>query len=124
MKIAKQAPGTHTIQAYDLQSVTIDGQRYVDSLIVSADQLQTSWTHPGCQKLTLDDLSVAIAQEPELIVLGCGNVQQFPPTALLAALASRGVGLEVMTCAAACRTFNLLVAEGRNAVAALMLSEN
>ncbi len=124
MKIAKQAPGTHTIQAYDLQSVTIDGQRYVDSLIVSADNLQTGWRHPDCQHLTLDDLNDAIAHKPELIVLGCGNVQQFPPTALLSALANRGIGLEVMTCAAACRTFNLLMAEGRNAIAALMLSEN
>ena len=124
MKIAKQAPGTHTIQAYDRHSVTIDGERHVDSLIVSADSLQTHWQHPGCEHLTLDDLNDAITREPELIVLGCGNVQKFPPTALLSELARRGIGLEVMTCAAACRTFNLLMAEGRNAIAALMLSEN
>lgn len=123
MKIAKQASTTHTIVAYDAQSVTIEGQRYEDSLIVSADALQTNWRHGACQNLTLEELQVAIDQAPELIVLGCGNTQLFPPPTVLAALASRGIGLEVMTSAAACRTFNLLMAEGRNAVAALMLRE-
>ena len=58
---------------------------------------------------------------PELIVLGCGAAQAFPPAATLAACLRRGVGLESMTNAAAARTFNVLAGEGRRVVAGFVL---
>ena len=61
------------------------------------------------------------AGQPEVILLGCGANQSFPPAATLAACLSRGIGLETMTNAAAARTFNVLAGEGRRVVAGFIL---
>jgi len=60
--------------------------------------------------------------KPELVLLGTGSTQRFPPGAIRAALTACGVGLEVMDLGAACRTFNVLVQEERQVAAALFLS--
>ncbi|MCP4126357.1 MAG: hypothetical protein GY753_04760, partial [Gammaproteobacteria bacterium] len=60
--------------------------------------------------------------EPQLVILGTGEEQQFPQPALYALLLNQGVGVEVMTTPAACRTYNILVSEGRRVAAALLLS--
>jgi len=61
------------------------------------------------------------ALQPEIVVLGSGPRQRFPEPRLLAAIMTRGIGCEVMDTGAACRTYNVLVSEGRRAVAALLL---
>ena len=66
------------------------------------------------------DLDRMLALKPELIVLGSGATQAFPPPATLAACLQRGVGLEAMTNSAAARTYNVLAGEGRRVVAALV----
>jgi uncharacterized protein len=69
--------------------------------------------------LALADFEPILALQPEVILLGTGARQQFPPAALLQAVLSRGVGLEVMATDAACRTFNVLASEYRRVAAAL-----
>ena len=68
------------------------------------------------------DLDALFALQPELILLGCGATQTFPPAATLAACLSRGIGLETMTNAAAARTFNVLASEDRRVVAGFVLT--
>ena len=63
-----------------------------------------------------------LALEPEVVLLGSGATQAFPPAAVVAACLRRGVGLETMTNAAAARTFNVLASEGRRVVAAFVLA--
>ena len=68
------------------------------------------------------DLEPLLALQPELVVLGSGATQQFPPPEVLAACLSRGIGLETMTNAAAARTFNVLASEGRRVVAGFVIT--
>jgi uncharacterized protein len=60
---------------------------------------------------------------PELLILGTGRRQRFPRAELLAPLAEAGIGWEVMDTGAACRTYNILMSEGRNVAAALLMIE-
>ena len=62
-----------------------------------------------------------VALEPEIVLLGTGDRQHFPHPRLLAPLTERRIGVEVMDTRAACRTFNILVAEGRRVAAALVI---
>ena len=58
---------------------------------------------------------------PEILVLGTGERQVFPEPQVIVALAARGIGLEVMDNGAACRTYNILLAEGRKVALALIM---
>ncbi|WP_421570747.1 Mth938-like domain-containing protein [Stenotrophomonas sp. PD6] len=92
------------------------------SFIVTPRSLVEAWPTPADAKsLTPDDLAAVLALEPELVILGTGATQQFPSAAVMGACLTRGIGLEVMTNAAAARTFNLLASEGRNVAAAILL---
>ncbi len=71
------------------------------------------------EQLTESHIEALVALKPEVILLGTGAVQYFPPPDILAALYAQRIGLEVMTTDAACRTFNVLVSEGRAVLAAL-----
>ncbi len=90
------------------------------SFIVAPDALVENWHLRDIRTLSVADLEPMLALNPELIVLGSGATQAFPPPATLAACLQRGVGLEAMTNAAAARTYNVLAAEGRRVVAALV----
>jgi uncharacterized protein len=91
------------------------------SCIVSAFELICDWPVRTVQGLDRDALVPALAMGPEILILGTGERIQFPASALYAELAGRGIGLEVMDTAAACRTYNVLVNEDRPVVAALIL---
>ena len=69
--------------------------------------------------LTLDDLAPIFEFEPTIVLLGTGTERALPDVELMGALGARGVGLEIMTTSAACRTFNVLLQEERRVVAAL-----
>ena len=73
-------------------------------------------------RLSADDLAPLLALQPELIVLGTGGAQAFPPPEAQAACLSLGIGLEAMTNAAAARTYNVLAGEGRRVVAGFVLA--
>ena len=74
------------------------------------------------RRLTESHLEAIFALAPQLVLLGTGATQKFPATNIRAAFAQRRIGLEVMDVGAACRTFNLLVQEGRRVAAALLLA--
>lgn len=98
------------------------GERNINrSVILSASQLVEDWEVGDPDALVLETLAPALEMAPGILVLGTGDRARFPDTALFAALAERGIGLEVMDTAAACRTYNVLVGEDRPVVAALIL---
>lgn len=90
------------------------------SFIISPHRLLPDWAPRVVSDLTQQHLAEALALEPELVILGTGSRLQFPAPQVGAALIAQQIGLEVMDTAAACRTYNILVAEGRQVVAALM----
>lgn len=93
----------------------------VRSVVMSAGELILDWPVSSVESLDLGALAPALELRPEVLVLGTGDRIRFPDPALCATLAGRGIGLEVMDTAAACRTFNILVNEERPVVAALIL---
>jgi len=109
------------IRSYSLQEIRIGEQSLRASCIVTADTLVTDWAPASFAELRPEHLEAILALKPELVLLGTGATQRFPPTEIRAALTGRGVGLEVMDLGAACRTFNILVQEERRAAAALFL---
>jgi len=109
------------IRGYSPQEIRIGDQHLTSSCIVSADSLITDWEPRSVTELEPAHLERILALHPEVVLLGTGPTQRFPPAAIRAALTARRVGLEVMDLGAACRTFNILVQEERQVAAGLFL---
>ena len=80
------------------------------------------WQRGGFDALEAADFEHIAARAPEVVLLGSGARLRFPAPALVRALIERGIGIETMDTAAACRTYNVLASEGRVVVAALLLA--
>lgn len=89
-------------------------------VILSATDVITDWSPPAVADLSIDDLSWVLEQRPELLLLGTGHRLSFPAPQLGVEIMRAGIGFEVMDTRAACRTFNVLVNEGRDVLAALL----
>ncbi|MGO1001391.1 Mth938-like domain-containing protein [Lysobacter sp. CA196] len=109
------------LRGADGQVALVNDRRLERSFILAPNRLIEDWPVRDVKTLTIEDLALVFALEPELIVLGCGATQAFPPAATLAACLGRGVGLETMTNPAAARTFNVLAGEGRRIVMGFVL---
>ena len=105
----------------DGSQALVNDRHLTSSFIVSPDKLIEAWPVRDPRALSAADLEPVLALDPEVVLLGTGGHQIFPPAAVMAACLSRGVGLEVMNNAAAARTFNVLAGEGRRVVAGFVL---
>jgi uncharacterized protein len=108
------------LRAADGGSALVNERRLTASFVLSPNRLVEDWSVHEVKAMTPQDLDAVLALEPEVILLGSGATQAFPPPAVLAACLQRGVGLETMTNAAAARTYNVLASEGRRVVAAFV----
>ena len=118
MQLVHESPDFEfSLRGADGASALVNDRTLTASFIVTPGALVEGWAVHDATALTPDDLAPLLALEPELIVLGTGAGQAFPPPQALAACLSRGIGLEAMTNAAAARTFNVLAGEGRRVVA-------
>jgi len=118
-----QRPGDYLhIRAISRHGIQIGDQWYRDSLILSADRLVPEWPLDKVADCTPALLEPIFELEPEVVLLGTGAKQSFPSARLIMEFYQRGIGVEVMSTDAACRTFNVLVSEGRRVVAALLQS--
>lgn len=111
----------YVLRGADGRQALVNDRRLDRSFIVSARSLVEDWPVTDVRKLDVDALAAVLALEPEVVLLGTGDAQAFPPPATMAACLSRGIGLEAMTNAAAARTFNVLAGEGRKVVSAFVL---
>jgi len=109
------------LRGADGASALVNERTLHASFILSPNRLVEGWPVTDIRALSVADLEPLWALEPELILLGSGALQAFPPAQVLAASLGRGVGLEAMTNAAAARTFNVLAGEGRRVVAGFVL---
>jgi len=110
------------IRGYSQQEIRVGEQHLHASCIISAETVIADWEPASFAELTPAHLERILALNPEVVLLGTGATQRFPPAGIRSTLAARGVGLEAMDLGAACRTFNILVQEERRVVAALFLS--
>lgn len=111
----------YAIQHYAEGRVTIRQTVYQNSLIVLPDRIIQDWAPTTVEQLKLDDFHLLAGLGLEIVILGTGRVQCFPHPALTQPLMQQRIGLEVMDTPAACRTYNILVSEGRRVAAALFM---
>lgn len=99
----------------------VNERTLVRSFVIAPGDLVEDWPVTEASAMTAGDLEPVLALRPDVVVLGTGERQVFPPASVMAACLSRGIGLEVMANPAAARTFHVLAGEHRNVVAALIL---
>ena len=116
-----QSGNTHVITGYGEGYIEVNKQRHERSLVVMPERLWTDWSATTFEALAAGDLEALAALGQEVILLGTGNLLRFPRPELMRLLNQAGIGLEVMDVPAACRTYNILVAEERKVAAALLL---
>jgi uncharacterized protein len=121
MKLHAEKGSGNYIQSVTRDTILISGTSYAGPVIVSADRIIDGWAPRPVAELQLDDFQAALDLEPEVILFGTGTRHQFANNRLMINVMSRGVGFEVMATDAACRTYNVLAAEDRRVVAALLL---
>lgn len=111
----------NTFTGYGEGYVLVNAMRHESSLVVLPDRPVESWRVSGVDALQEDDLQFLAGLGVEIVLLGTGESLRFLHPRLLQPLAQARVGVEVMDTRAACRTYNILVAEGRKVAAALIL---
>lgn len=122
MKIEReQAQGRNLFTGYGEGYVEVNRARHTTSLVVTGERLVTDWPLARVDDLAADHLAAIVELAPEIVLLGTGRTFTFPDPARLAPLYKAGIGVEVMDTAAACRTYNILLGEGRNVLAALVV---
>jgi uncharacterized protein len=110
----------NTVTAYGPGFIEINKVRHASAVLLTPDRVEP-WGAISFEALDEADLERLRALTPEVALLGTGSRQRFPHPRLSRALSEARIGLEVMTTAAACRTYNILMAEGRKVAAALLL---
>src|SRR3954471_3519294 len=119
MQLTRDSGTQHIIRAWEPGRVRIAERWLTGNVIVSAEQIIEGWTTVAPNALTVEHLAPVLALAPTIVLLGAGTGEFLPDIELMAALAERRVGLEIMSTPAACRTFNVLLQERRRVVAAL-----
>ena len=101
-------------------AVTISGREYDHSIILTPDAVH-DWSPTSADELDQARITMLLEHPADVVILGTGVHQKFPDVTLLAPFYQQGIGIEVMAGDAACRTFNILVAEGRRPVAGIII---
>jgi uncharacterized protein len=112
--------GTNAVSRVESDAVWVNGQRFEGSLLVPWQGPVLAWEAASLQTLTPLHFERLLVLRPELVIFGSGARLSFIAPALYRGLIEARVGLETMDSAAACRTYNVLAAEGRSVVAALL----
>ncbi len=112
---------TKLFTAHGTDHVMVNGERHERSIVVLAEEVRSDWNAPGFDALSETHFAWFLALKPDVLLLGTGAQQRFPHPRLYRALTDAGIGVECMATPAACRTYNILAAEGRKVVAAILL---
>ena len=115
------AEGYLFVRACTPRAITVVDRQLTRSFVLTPDQGIEDWPVASSAEFKVAAAEAIAALNPEVVLLGTGERQVFPPREALVALLKRRIGVEVMDNAAASRTYNLLASEGRRAVAAFML---
>ena len=118
---ATQTQQYQTVTGYEDDWIEINAQRFDCSLLVLPEVAPKPWPVSSFESLEGKHFEMLAATEPDLVILGTGERQRFVAPRLLASLMATSTGLECMDNRAACRTYNILMAEGRKVALALIL---
>lgn len=121
MKLHATAPTARNVfSGYGDGYVLVNGARHDANLIVLPDSI-LPWSAASFEALRAEDFAALAALDLEVVLLGTGAALRFPRPQLTRALVEAKIGLEVMDMHAACRTYNILMAEERRVAVALLL---
>ncbi|MHA7841346.1 MAG: Mth938-like domain-containing protein [Gammaproteobacteria bacterium] len=112
---------TYQFTAYKEGCATVNNEEHTNSFIIAPEKGTMCWEPKDLKTLDTHHWLPLLALKPQILLLGVGDTLRFPATKIIAPLVEQAIGLEIMTNDAVCRTYNVLVSEGRNVVAALLL---
>jgi uncharacterized protein len=122
MKFSEADSGSgHLINGYSPGCIVVDGRDYREGLIVSPERIVSGWGPSRAADLGIEHVRELVELGPQVIVIGTGKRQCFPDPSVYLAAMDQGVGIEIMDTGAACRTYNIIMAEGRRVAAGLMV---
>lgn len=116
----KIGQGFH-ITAYEQGMVVVSGSPKTSSFIISLEQLIEDWEPTHIDQLRTQHMQPLLELTPELVLIGTGETLKFPAIEHYACLLQQNIGVEIMDSAAACRTYNILISEGRKVAAGVIL---
>jgi len=122
MDLSFEHPGDYLfVRRVGAGTVTVVDRDFHKSILLTPQQVVEDWEATDAARLTLDDVEKIAGLQPEVVLLGTGERQVFPPAEVMAGFLRRGIGIEAMTNGSAARTYSLLAGEGRKVVAAFIL---
>ena len=122
MELHQDTPSTPCIiQSYEPGQLIIGQKEYNDSVVFTPTILPTAWRPGTADAITTADINALAQHQPSIVLLGTGNHHLRLPDALFTELRQANIGIEIMSTAAACRTFTLLAADQRSVLAAVII---
>ncbi len=109
------------ISAYTAEHIVINGRALANSFVLAPDAVIEHWSVADVSQLRPEHFEAVLELRPEIVLIGTGSTLKFPDIAHYAQVINQGIGVEAMDTGAACRTYNILLGEGRRVVAALIL---
>ena len=116
----EQNSGRYVITGYGKGFIIVNEVSYQQNLIISPQEIITDWIIESPEDISFSQIQVIENWNPEIVLIGTGGKQVFPDGDLMYQFMKQGIGCEIMDSAAACRTYNILLAESRNVVAAIL----
>ena len=120
MRFSQDSFASNRIRAYSDGEITVNDKIINRSVIITPDLIQR-WELQHIDELTAEHCRQLGELNPEVVIIGTGKFQKFPPPQLTVGLQTQGIGVEIMAHDAACRTFNILLAEDRRVIAGLIM---
>ncbi|MBN8714214.1 MAG: Mth938-like domain-containing protein [Xanthomonadales bacterium] len=122
MELSRERPeGIVLVRHVAANHIVIDDRELEHSFLLVPERAIEDWPVDLADKLDAGQVAPLLDLQPEVILLGTGTRQVFPPAEFLAGFLRKGIGIEVMDNSAAARTYNLLAGEGRKVLAAFIL---
>ena len=124
MKLHQQTtPNVNTIRATGPNYIRINSESYSSSLIVTPDSIENNWPIDHPEQLNIEIVKQLLGFQAEIILIGTGHKHHLLDPLLYVEATRQGIGIEIMTTEAACRTYNILLGEDRAVLAALILEK-
>ena len=124
IKLNNVNPGVNKIIAYSENWFKLKDKLVKKNIVISKDYFYDDFLTTNYQDFALQHLDELMSWQPEIILIGSGKTSNFPNREWGDYVNKRGIGFEIMDTGAACRSYNLLIEEGRNVVACLFLANN
>lgn len=114
--------GERIITGYGDDFIEIDRIKHSQNLLILPASMELNWATGGLAGLNADLLGPVVGAQPEIFLLATGTQQRFPDLSIFRPLMKAHIGFEVMTLGAACRTYNILIAENRKVAVGVLFS--